>query len=89
CSACHKLEDGANGTGPTLYGVVGREADSVAGFGYSGALEQVVDVWSPEHLNGFLESPKSYAPGTSMGFNGLPKIEDRANLIAYLEGFGS
>ncbi|MEO0989806.1 MAG: cytochrome c family protein, partial [Pseudomonadota bacterium] len=55
CSACHKLEDGANGTGPTLYGVVGREADSVAGFGYSGALEQVVDVWSPEHLNGFLE----------------------------------
>lgn len=87
CKACHKL-DGTNGVGPYLNGVVGRTADAVDGFGYSGALSAVVADWSPEALNGFLESPRSYATGTSMGFNGLPKIEDRANVIAYLQSLG-
>lgn len=87
CRACHKL-DGTNATGPHLDGVVGREVDAVDGFNYSGALEKVADVWDPEHLNGFLEDPRSYAPGTKMSFAGLPKIEDRANLIAYLETTG-
>ncbi|WP_026758147.1 MULTISPECIES: c-type cytochrome [Sediminimonas] len=85
CRACHKLEDGANSTGPHLYGVVGRDVGSVDGFGYSGALVEVADVWSPENLNGFLEDPSGYAPGTKMGFAGLGDIEDRANVIAYLE----
>lgn len=84
CSACHKLEAGANGAGPYLHNIVGRAVEAADGFGYSGALNAVVDVWTPEHLNGFLESPRGYAPGTSMGYNGLRDIEDRANLIAYL-----
>jgi len=89
CRACHKLEDGANATGPHLYDVVGREVDAVDGFGYSGALEEVADVWSPENLNGFLENPRGYAPGTSMAFAGLSSVEDRANLIAYLQSVGN
>ncbi|MGP6087469.1 c-type cytochrome [Antarctobacter jejuensis] len=84
CRACHKL-DGTDATGPHLNGVVGREIGAVGGFGYSGALDQVGDVWSPENLNAFLESPKGAAPGTSMGFAGLNKPEDRVNLIAYLQ----
>ena len=84
CKACHKLGDGENGTGPHMYQVVGRAVDGVPGYGYSGALSAVADVWSPENLNGFLENPKKYAPGTKMGFAGLKKIEDRANVIAYL-----
>ena len=84
CRACHKL-DGTDGTGPHLNGVVGREVASVAGFGYSGNLKPVADVWSPENLNGFLENPKGYAPGTTMGFAGLRSVEDRANIIAYLQ----
>lgn len=86
CSACHKVEAGANGTGPYLHGVVGRDVDSASGYAsYSGSLAAVVDVWTPEALNAFLENPKKYAPGTSMGFNGLPKVEDRADVIAYLD----
>jgi cytochrome c len=84
CSACHSLEPGQNGTGPTLAGVVGRPVDAVEGYDYSGALEQVADVWSPEHLNFFLEDPDGYAPGTKMNFNGIRDVQDRANLIAYL-----
>lgn len=86
CSACHKVEEGANGTGPYLYGIVGRGIGDVASFeAYSETLEEMEGDWTPENLNAFLESPKGWAPGTSMGFNGLPKVEDRANVIAYLD----
>lgn len=85
CKACHKLEKGANSTGPYLYGVVGRDVGAAEGFGYSGSLKAVADVWTPENLNAFLENPSGYAPGTNMGFSGLGDIEDRANLIAFLD----
>jgi len=48
-------------------------------------LVKVADVWDIDSLNGFLENPKTYAPGTKMGFAGLKKPDDRANLIAYLD----
>ncbi len=84
CASCHKV-NGENGTGPHLNGVVDRPKASIAGFGYSEAILAVADQsWTPENLNGFLENPKEYMPGTAMGFAGLPKPEDRANLIAYL-----
>lgn len=89
CKACHKLEDGANGTGPHLYNIVGRAIGGIDGFGYSAVLASNEEDWTAENLNGFLEDPKGWAPGTKMGFAGLKKVDDRANLIAYLEGFGS
>ncbi|KRS14931.1 c-type cytochrome [Roseovarius indicus] len=85
CKACHSLEEGDNGTGPYLHGVVGRDVGSVDGFSYSGSLVAVADVWTPENLSHFLENPAGYAPGTAMGFSGLGSIEDRANLIAFLD----
>lgn len=86
CSACHKIVAGENGTGPYLHGVVGRDIASASGFdAYSTVLTEMDGAWTPENLNAFLESPKGWAPGTSMGFNGLPKVEDRADLIAYLD----
>jgi cytochrome c len=88
CRSCHALESGVHGTGPALYGVVDRPVQFYDDFGYSGALAEVVDVWTPENLNGFLENPKGYAPGTAMGYNGMRKVEDRANLIAYLATIG-
>ena len=89
CKACHKLEDGANGTGPHLYGVVDRAVGSVDGFKYSGKLVAVADTWSPENLDGFLENPKKFAPGTKMSFSGFKKATDRANMIAYLQTIGN
>jgi cytochrome c len=84
CASCHKL-DGSDGVGPHLNGVVDRAKASIAGFGYSDTLvAMAADAWTAENLDGFLEDPKGYAPGTAMGFAGLPKPADRANLIAYL-----
>ncbi len=84
CAACHKV-DGTDGTGPHLNGVVGRAKASVGGFAYSEALVgMAADSWTPENLNGFLENPRGYAQGTKMNYAGLPKVEDRANVIAWL-----
>lgn len=88
CKACHKLEDGANATGPHLYNVVNREIGGVAGYGYSSVLAENGGVWDREALQAFLEDPKGWAPGTKMSFAGLKKPTDRANLIAYLETIG-
>lgn len=85
CSACHKLEQGANGTGPYLYGVVGRDKGSADGFGYSDTLAGMEGDWTPENLNSFIENPRGYADGTTMAYRGMSDIEDRANLIAYLD----
>tara|TARA_R110002096_G_scaffold169021_1_gene340528 strand:- start:134 stop:673 length:540 start_codon:yes stop_codon:yes gene_type:complete len=88
CKACHSTEAGKNITGPYLAGVVGRPVDTAEGYTYSGALTLVTDVWTPENLNDFIEDPKGYAPGTKMSFRGMPEVEDRANLIAYLATLG-
>ncbi len=84
CQSCHKL-DGSDGVGPHLNGVVGRAKASAAGYAYSEALAALAgESWTPDNLNGFLENPKSYLPGTKMAFAGLGKVEERANVIAYL-----
>lgn len=84
CRACHKV-DGKNATGPHLDGVVDRPIGSVADFSYSDPLKTHGDNWTLEHLDAYLENPKGYIPGNKMSFAGLPKAEDRANVIAYLE----
>src|SRR5690606_15184671 len=89
CAACHSLDEGVNMTGPSLAGVVGRDIASIDGFSYSSALSSLDGSWDYEHLFGFLENPRGYAPGTTMIFAGLPSPEDRANIIAYLESGGS
>lgn len=84
CRACHKI-DGSDGTGPHLNGVVDRQIAASAGFGYSDTLlGMAANTWTGEALDAFLLNPKGYAPGTKMSFAGLPKPEDRANLIAWL-----
>lgn len=88
CKACHKLEDGANGTGPHLYGIVDREIAAIGEFSYSSALTSIGGAWTAEALDGFIKDPKGFASGTKMSFAGLKKISDRANLIAYLQTIG-
>jgi cytochrome c len=89
CKACHKLEEGANATGPSLFGVVDRPMAEAPGFGYSDALIALQGgTWTPEQIDAYVTSPKDYAPGNKMTFAGLKKPEDRANLIAYLATIG-
>ncbi|WP_172328514.1 cytochrome c family protein [Mangrovicoccus sp. HB161399] len=87
CKACHKL-DGTNGTGPHLDGVVGRAIGSVDGFAYSDAVAGHGGDWTPENLDHWLANPKDFISGNKMSFAGLKKVEDRADLVAYLQTTG-
>jgi cytochrome c len=85
CAACHNFVEGAGAkVGPDLYGVVGRPVASAEGFSYSAAMKGHGGNWTFQDLADFIKNPKADVPGTSMGFAGLAKETDRADLIAYL-----
>ncbi len=85
CQSCHAVESGVNRIGPSLAGIVGREAGSVEGYNYTEANANSGITWTPEKMFQYLENPQRIIPGTKMAFSGLPDGQDRANVIAYLE----
>jgi cytochrome c len=86
CTACHDFNKGGpNKIGPNLWGIVGSKPAEVPGYAFSDAMKAREDKpWTYENLNEFLAGPRKFVPGTKMTFAGLPKIQDRANVIAYL-----
>lgn len=84
CSTCHSVaKNGPRRVGPSLHGVIGRQAGSLAGFTYSDALRDSGIVWSPETLDQFLQDPKAMVPGTRMAVS-VRDPEQRRAIIDYL-----
>lgn len=84
CAICHSVAPGENRLGPTLAGIVGRKAGTVAGYNFSPAMKNSGVTWTSAALDAYLANPRGVLPGVKMIFAGLPKPEDRANVIAYL-----
>lgn len=89
CRACHVIENnGRNGVGPNLHGVVGRRAASIENFRYSANMRELAQgglTWTPENLDRYLTNPKAVVPRGSMAFAGLRNEQQRKDLIAYLQ----
>ncbi|HVC57099.1 MAG TPA: cytochrome c family protein [Stellaceae bacterium] len=87
CQQCHTFGKGEpNKIGPNLYGVITENIASVPGYQFSSALSaHKGDKWDPAKLNVWLYKPQQFAEGTKMSFPGMPKVQDRADVIAYLE----
>ncbi len=83
CAMCHSDTAGKNGIGPSLFGVVGRQAGTAPGFKYSAAMK-AAGTWTPSSLDAFIASPKTAVPGTTMPFGGIKDAAKRADIVAYL-----
>jgi cytochrome c len=84
CRACHGVEAGRHGIGPSLHGIVGAPIGVQPGFRYSQVLANRGGTWTVAALSEFLENPRATAPGTTMAFAGIRAADDRLNLIAWL-----
>jgi len=87
CLQCHTFHKGEpNKIGPNLFGVMAENIGGVQGYQFSQALAaHKGEKWDPDKLNVWLAKPQEFAKGTKMTFPGLPKGQDRADVIAYLE----
>lgn len=85
CAACHSLEQGRNGIGPSLFQVVGQPAGQAKGFRYSNVLRRTKLEWNRDNLEKFLRNPQALLPGNRMAFSGIENEADIKNLINYLD----
>ena len=84
CAACHALESGKQGLGPSLAGIVGRKAGTLDDFRFSPAMKRSGTTWTRETLSSFLEEPQRDMPGNRMPYSGMPEAKDRDDLLEYL-----
>ena len=86
CSICHSLaDDGIRRAGPTLAGVFGRRAGSVAGYSYSSTVQNLGFDWNAETIDQLFDlGPDHFIPGSKMPMQRIVRPEDRQDLIEYL-----
>ncbi|MCV6585346.1 MAG: c-type cytochrome [Marinibacterium sp.] len=86
CSICHALDAGpSRKAGPTLHGLFGRRAGTVAGYAYSDTLNRSPIIWGPKTIDAlFDQGPDHYIPGSEMPMQVIAAQGDRDDLIAFL-----
>ena len=85
CRACHAIERGAQGVGPSLHGVFGRSAGAVEEFRYSPALRKSGITWTAQTIDAYITDPQKAIPANRMPYAGMPDAKDREDLMEYLQ----
>lgn len=85
CATCHTVHaSDPKRQGPTLDGVFGRKAGSVADFHYSAGFAKADWSWDDTHLDSWLANPQAVIPGAIMPYR-QGKAEVRAAIVGYLK----
>lgn len=85
CATCHTIHAAdPKRQGPTLEGVFGRKAGTVADFHYSPGFAKADWVWDEAHLDAWLTNPQAVIPGAIMPYR-QAKAETRKAIIDYLK----
>jgi cytochrome c2 len=86
CKACHSVEPGKNGIGPSLAGIWGEKAGEVPGFTFSDPMKNSGLTWNQATLDRYLTDPRGVVPGTKMAFGGVADAAKRQAIIDYIRG---
>jgi cytochrome c len=85
CKACHSVEPGKHGIGPSLAGIYGTKAADIADYQFSPAMQKSGLTWDDATLDAYLESPQKLVPGTKMSFFGIKDAAKRKEVIEYIK----
>ena len=85
CAACHSVEPGKHGVGPSLAGVFGTKSGDIPGYAFSEAMKTAGLTWDEATLDEYLTAPMKKVPGTKMTFAGISDPAARKEVIAYLK----
>ena len=85
CTACHSPDSSKNTFGPSLTGVVGREAGSLPRFAYSEAMSKADFTWTEENLRKWISNNEAFVPGTRMRHVEITDQAEQDYLISYLK----
>ena len=85
CRTCHTVEKGDNRLGPSLHGIIGREAGALPDYDYSDAMRSSSVVWDEASLDAFIANPDEVVRGHNMKpFSGIADPQIRAAIVDYL-----
>ena len=93
CKACHSMEPGKHKLGPSLAGILGRQAGTVDGFTKYKAMKGASFTWNEDNLDAWITDQKAFLKAnadivggkrTSMSVK-VKKEKDRDAIIDYLK----
>lgn len=85
CQTCHNPEADRKTYGPSLVGIVGREAGSIVDYPYSDALKNSGITWTEASLKAWIADNDGMMPGTRMRHVGVTDAAEQEMIIAYLK----
>lgn len=89
CRTCHSTDVGDHRLGPSLGGIVGKQAGAQQGYAYSSALSKADFVWTPERLDRFIADPDAVVRGNKMNpYSGIADKAVRGAIVTHLRENG-